>query len=273
MRTYTRYDLDQIGLNLPLPPLRYASNGTVRVNGAGGWYGLYFPETDKSVLPCLTGQVGGMIGGWENWITAWHLNNFYNYDTYIDVGANAGYFSGLAAVMGKDVIAVEANPLYATLLERMSTDNNFYNFSVYHKAVDAGMDNEVELQVPDELHGGASIHHGATNLPGRSVKVKTINLDFLTDHTFVKDKRVLIKMDIEGAEQQAWQGAGIMNKFVKPTYIIEYTPRHYEDNFFNQLQEYGTVTKVNFDGFEEPVTKDQANAEPDWLTLVVRPTD
>lgn len=265
----TRDQLDAWASDLPLPT-DFIAGGFAKVNGSLGHYKLWYPMEDRSVLPCLLGKVGGMRGAWENWITAWHYNNLNQYDTYIDIGANGGYYSFLAYTQGLTVHAFEANQVYFSCLNSSTRDNGAVDRVTIHHAAVSDKDGAVELTVPDELHGGASIRHSDSNLPGRTEKVRAVTLD-----SFFKSRTpigyILVKMDIEGAEQMAWHGAKAFNEKHRPTYIIEYTPRHYDGNFFDELEEYGPVTMVNFEGSEEPITKAQADATEDWITLVVRP--
>lgn len=266
----TRDQLDAWASNIPMPTDRRLNGGFVMVNGSLGQYKLWFPIEDRSVLPCLLGEVGGMKGAWENWITAWHYNHLNQYDTYIDVGANGGYYTFLAASQGLHVRAFEANENYVSCLKASRRDNGLSELVTITHAAVSDASGEVELTVPNELHGGASIRHSDSNLPGDTQSVYAVSLDDAFGGRAPIGK-VLIKMDIEGAEQMAWHGAKEFNEKYRPTYIIEYTPRQYDGNFFDELEEYGVVSMVDFNGEEVPVSKAQADANEDWLTLVIRP--
>lgn len=264
----TRDQLDEWAKTLPMPPV-FINGRHVKVNGSLGQYHLWYPKTDKSVLPCLSGEVGGMPGAWENWITAWHYNVLPEFNSYIDIGANGGYYTMLAASQGKQVFSFEANPEYVECLNKTVSDNGYNDtVRVFGVAV-TDVDDTISLMVPDDLHGGASVRHGETNFPGNEVEVDGVKIDTLF-RSRTPIGTTLIKMDIEGAEQMAFRGAKGFNERIRPTYVIEYTPRHY-DGFWEELEEYGVITKIGFDGIEAPVTKQEAESTEDWITLVVRP--
>lgn len=263
---YERWELDVLASGSHLPSVIKETEDELLVNGMLGQYVLWVPKADRSVGPCLTGEIGGMIGAWENWVTSWHTKNLHNYDTYIDVGANCGYFSFLANYFGLSVIAIEANPQYAGLLTRTIEENDADNVAVVNAAVSES-EGMAMLKVPETLHGGASITDNHIEA-SHHYSVKTITLDDLQGPA---GDRVLVKMDIEGAEEMAFKGATEFNQVVKPTYILEYTPRHYTENFFDALSSYGEVTMVDSNGNETSVTKHEAEGASDWITLVVRP--
>ena len=265
----TRQFLDAAGEQLTLPAVYRETKTMELVNGSLGHYRLWTLKGDTSIRPCLTGDVGGMRGAWENWVTAWHINNFSDFDTYIDIGANCGYFSFLAERHGLLVYAIEANADYVAALEESNFCNSAY-VCVVHAAV-SDSEGFVGLTVPTGLHGAASSRHGDTNLPGTIQRVRTITLDNASFANDLMGQKVLIKMDIEGAEQMAFNGAGRFNDCFKPTYILEYTPRHYDEFFYDELLSYGDITMIDFNGNETAVTKSFANSQDDWITLVVRP--
>lgn len=209
-----------------------------------------------------------MPGAWENWVTAWHYDVLGDFDTYIDVGANGGYFAFLANRYGKHVTAFEPNPIYVEALKK-SKELNGSDMEIVGQAV--GMaPGIIELEIPEELHGSASVMKNIDSkyrIEKITVPVTTLDLHFKARAPI---GNVLVKMDIEGAEQLAWGGAKEFNEKYRPTYVIEYTPNNY-DFFFDELEEYGAVTMIDFTGTEVPVTKEHADNEADWLMLVIRP--
>lgn len=265
MKHYERMILDKMPYVLNLSPIYSEGDNALLVNGMLGKYKLWVSKADRSVTPCLTGEFGGMPGAWENWITSWHTKNFEHFDTYIDVGANSGYFAFLANHYGLKVIACEANPEYVELLSWSKAENDATNVEILAGAI-TDYKGSITLTVPEELHGGASTVYA---LPGKAIEVWCATLDsILID---AHPGRTLIKIDVEGAEPQVFAGASAVNALFKPTYIMEYTPRQYDDTFYDQLAEYGRVTQVDANGGEQPTTKEEANSADDWITLVVRP--
>jgi len=116
-----------------------------------------------------------------------------DYEVFIDVGAYVGYFSIMASHFCKEVIAYEAQPLfYGFLLNNTRTLSNIeckYNW-VSNKG-----------DIPKMAHPFllANVHSGT------EYNVKVVTLDDELLH--LKDKKVLIKMDIEGNELKALKGS------------------------------------------------------------------
>ena len=171
--------------------------------------------------------------------------NFRSADVFVDVGANIGLYTCLASVADKHVIAVEPLPknlkyLYANILE-----NNWKNIEVFP----VGLSEISELAT---LYGGSSTGAsligswaGACKLFRRTIPVST--LDILLNSRFT-GKRILIKIDVEGAEYSVLLGAtNVMRMQPKPIWIVEiclneYHPDGINPNFqntFNLFWKYG----------------------------------
>ena len=140
-------------------------------------------------------------------------------DGFVDVGANIGYFTLLAArrvgPTGR-VIAVEANPRTFRLLEANVRLNGCANVALHHVA--AG-----------EAAGFATLfEREAGNAGGDQVdftgdgKIEVKRLDALVGEQPVR----LIKLDIEGAEAKALRGAsGLLERADAPDLVFEFTPK------------------------------------------------
>lgn len=113
--------------------------------------------------------------------------------TFLDVGANVGYFSLIAAQRGHDVIAIDADPEACDLLSRNAARNGLADrITVVCSAVDVAS-------------GGALLstdygdNPGARHLGSDGDAVSTARLvDLLGDR-----RPEMIKIDIEGMEYQA----------------------------------------------------------------------
>lgn len=148
-------------------------------------------------------------------------------DTFVDIGANIGYFTLLAAFLVGDegrVFAFEPNISNCELLKLGLTDNQFHNVTLYPHAVA-----ESEQPFLLEVNGsnGWVIPFDAPRAATRETDNPT---QFLTtsvtiDHTLRDVDRVdLIKMDIEGAEYRALQGmAEVLCRF-RPVLLTEFSP-------------------------------------------------
>jgi FkbM family methyltransferase len=122
-------------------------------------------------------------------------------DRFVDVGANVGYFSFLAATLGCEVIAVE--PL-ADLLER-SINRSGVKIELHRAAAGDG-ERTVHVRQLDVANGGSG------KLSDQGVAVPMRTLDSMLAGRAVK----LVKLDIEGAEELALIGLS-----QRPALIIE----------------------------------------------------
>jgi FkbM family methyltransferase len=156
-------------------------------------------------------------------------------DVFVDVGANIGYFSLLAASIvgvGGKVIAFEPNVANCELLKLSIKQNEFEQIEVYNNAV-AECDQDFILEV--EGSNGWLVPLEAANSTPFYISEKYDNSSehiqrFLTkavtlDNVLEDVPRIdLIKIDIEGAEPRALQGMnGILQKH-RPVLFTEFYP-------------------------------------------------
>ncbi len=151
-------------------------------------------------------------GLWETHVTGWLQQTLRPGQTFVDVGANAGYFTLLGGQLvgptGR-VVAVEAHPGLAELLRRNVVMNGLYGYvTTWHRAA---WSSPTTLQLHQRLHSsGASsvgaIGQEALNRLGDTeemVEVQAVPVDDLLVGLPPVD---VLKMDIEGAELQAFTG-------------------------------------------------------------------
>ena len=125
-------------------------------------------------------------------------------DTFVDAGANIGFFTILASKLvgpGGKVIAVEMMPDTAAILHRHIARNACDNVTVVENALARTSDEELRATVNDGRFGMASIVSGQG---ARSITVRTRTLDDILSDV---GRVALMKMDLEGAELLALQGA------------------------------------------------------------------
>lgn len=125
-------------------------------------------------------------------------------DIVVDLGANTGYYSLLAArLVGRKgkVYAFEPEPMNYSLLIKNIELNGYDNIVPVQKAV-SNVTGTVRLFLNDKNTGGHTIYQ--PNKKREFVEVESITLD-----EFFKDKKCLINvilMDIEGAEMAVFLG-------------------------------------------------------------------
>lgn len=119
----------------------------------------------------------------------------------VDGGANIGYWTVQmsAPEFGFDrFIAVEANPALIPLLEE-NVKANGIDCTVVHAALAATTGRTVYL--------GGTENHAAAAVGASGTAVKTTSLDALVPRDLAADRMVVVKLDIEGSEIAAFQGA------------------------------------------------------------------
>jgi FkbM family methyltransferase len=249
--------------------MRYNSRDEVELIGKSGvfTYDGFFPDATpfkvsrilSSYWVC-TRPVGPDLaellmkdGFWESWITLWMSNNVKPGSVCIDVGANYGYYTFFLAQHGCKVISIEANPELIKYLEKSVELNSCSDrVRIFNKAVADRSWKTVYLNIDENAIGGSSIMPRGD---GKKILVETM---MLNDILLFEPKIDFVKMDIEGAEEQAWEGVKrIMETNNGCCIIIEFSPICYRNegrDFFALLKNDYDVTYVNSDGVDKPVT-------------------
>ena len=142
--------------------------------------------------------------------------------TFVDIGANIGYFSLLTATLiGEQgqVFSFEPAPGNIALLEKSISENGFGNVKVFPVAVD-----EIDSTLPFTVSGISSNGRLDPFNDGKesNIEVEAKSLDGMKDIVQSVD---YIKMDIEGAEPRALRGMKTLLKTNRPTIIFEFAPK------------------------------------------------
>jgi len=157
-------------------------------------------------------------GGYESGEIELFLETLENVSVCIDIGANAGLYSCLAASRGKQVVAVE--PL-ATNLARLYRNlflNKFLDVEVYP----LGLSSKPGLLPIYGVHLTASFVRGwAKAKEARYSIVPVTTLDILAASRF-EGLPMLIKIDVEGFELEVLRGAErLLSMTPKPIWLVE----------------------------------------------------
>ncbi|MEM7326766.1 MAG: FkbM family methyltransferase, partial [Actinomycetota bacterium] len=179
---------------------------------------LYVDGRDTSVAPALL-----LDGQWEPETTAVFNRLLRPSDCVIDIGANFGYFGVIAAGVvkpeaGGSVHLIEANPDLADLIRRSVAVNRLDDRATVATYAISDQPGELTLQVPRHLWGSSNLGGFDDDLQeaiGRSLTgglpiereftVPAIDLDRYTAERGI-DRVDLVKMDIEGHEELAYDG-------------------------------------------------------------------
>lgn len=207
-------------------------------------------------------------GGWESHIEKYIIWNMPVDGVFLDVGANLGFFSLLAANKMQEerssgrVIAVEANPIVLPYLMASIVESGLeHRIDVIPYAASRNM---VLVQMQENFGnnlGGVPMNSLSELVPSKNRKlVPTVALDtILVDLTRLD----LVKMDIEGAEPKAIEGmVDLLYKF-SPDIIMEINAdclKGVSGMSVAQLVDYMSLVGYKPHTFRydvEPVTKEQ----------------
>jgi FkbM family methyltransferase len=162
---------------------------------------MYVDTRDVSLTPHLI-----MDGNWEQWITDLFTQLVKPGMTVVDIGANFGYYTLLAAgnvgPEGK-VYALEPHPRNFEILKKNININGFGGFTRTYQCAALDKKSQVELHTYPEFMGSHSLFAsgGGEALRGGSVFVDAVPLDELID-----TKVDVVKIDAEGSEPFILEG-------------------------------------------------------------------
>jgi FkbM family methyltransferase len=188
-------------------------------------------------------------------------------DTFLDIGANIGYFSMLAAhlVGGQGrVIAIEPNPENCLLIRSSLAANGFRHVEVHSYA--AGTAPAMFALEVDGSNGRLVPLAGRPSMAMLRFLVPVAPLDSLLADAPRLD---VIKIDVEGAEPMAFGGLQATLQRHKPAIISEFAPAMLRATSGVEPQAYLTlltnlgygIAVINHDGSTMPLPTDYAAIE------------
>ena len=162
----------------------------------------------------------------------------------IDIGANVGLFTCLAAQHGKHVLAFEPHPFNVKLLYRNLQMNGFVEVEVFPIA----LSNQMGVAALFGGGQGATLVNGWCGIKSNYQNLTPLNtLNNAVSHRFA-GQQMLIKMDVEGNEFSILQKAdSLIARTPAPFWIVEHgllenfsgvVNPHFED-LFNVFWSYG----------------------------------
>lgn len=192
-------------------------------------------------------------------------------DCFVDVGANAGYFTLLASkrvgAKGK-VLAFEPVPVTRKELLTNLGLNYTTNVTVFEQAL-SNAAGHTSFSVGPENHRGTSSLR-ALNNGSETLTVETARLDDLLP----KDQRVsLIKIDVEGAEQLALEGMTACLQRDHPDLVIEVTDEYLKPMGHSAASLCGLLGSLGYRMYAieqnalTPITIEQAAKVPQYNAL------
>jgi FkbM family methyltransferase len=207
---------------------------------------------------------------WDPLLTNFVTTNLRRDGVFVDIGANAGYFSLLASQCvgsGGKVLAIEPNPIVAEQLKRNIARNNLANVIVAETAcVDTTETTSLTLYLYGVSNSGRASVSRSNAESLESVQVRATTADRLIRERDLQDV-TLIKIDVEGAELMVLKGMQETIKRFKPTIVLEL-----EDDLLKSfattteevirfLSEFGYVT-LSLGGHANYISRPAAVAPP-----------
>ena len=146
---------------------------------------------------------------------------------FLDCGANLGIYSIFAANQlrkNASVIGVEPNPVIFNRFKRNINLNKFESFVEVHQVAISSSSGNAVLEIPNHTHTMSSLHRDAAAKAGadtESIEVELLTIDQIAAGRSVEG----IKLDTEGHELPALEGAIDCLQKHKPWLLLEYNPK------------------------------------------------
>ena len=192
-------------------------------------------------------------GAWEAEQTNWVISNFKDLSspTFVDVGANFGWYTCLFSKLAKncgEVISIEPSPDNLYFLEKNISLNELNNISLKKMAVGKSK-TKLDLYLAKSDNPGA--HSLIKDTPLQNPENKKFSVDVQTLDFILGEvtKINLMKMDIEGFEIIALKGGlNILDKV--ENILIEFSPHLWKNpsleasEFFKLLSDKGLMPYI-----------------------------
>jgi FkbM family methyltransferase len=201
----------------------YIGNNKMLVKlGYGGY--LTVSSEDLGLMPSLV-----TTGGFEVPLTNYLIKTLKNGQTFVDIGANLGYFTILAAKLvgntGK-VYGFEPNPhMMKFLKDNIAMNWLMQNVKLYENAIYSS-NTEITFHIAKRYQGNSSIYerneNEMMNEEYENVTVQAVRAD---DHLKDLNNIDWVKIDIEGGEYQALLGMEkLFQKKAIKNIVFEWNP-------------------------------------------------
>lgn len=226
---------------------------------------------DPSHNACVDETIA-LQGQWERNITD-RLTEFIKPNmTFFDIGANIGYFSLFVASLLKNTGKVHAFEPINKLAEQIKKSvavNNFNNITIHQVGL-GDTEMETSINIRDENMGGSSLFdYKDLNLVTISsiekISIKTI------DSLFTPQTKVdVIKIDVEGYELEALQGARKLLQAQHPVIFMEFSPIFYKQDRSDKTKE--MITLLQELGYTFQTIAGEPISLTDWVEQTINPT-
>ncbi|MGI6483583.1 MAG: FkbM family methyltransferase [Methanobacterium sp.] len=186
-------------------------------------------------------------GIYEEYETETFKNLLQSNTIFIDIGANIGYYTLIAASKIKDGQIYSFEPVKSNykLLTKNIKINNINNVKAFQKAI-SNRNGKIKIFIDGTNLGNHSLAKNNVIDKTESTEVETIRLDsFFNNLEEIIEEDFLIKIDTQGAEGLIVEGAHnlLLNKNIK--ILMEFWPKGLRNThtdpleLLNKLQGYG----------------------------------
>lgn len=168
---------------------------------------LLLDTRDLAISPWLA-----LRGQWEADVTAWMKSVLGPGRTFVDIGANVGYFTVLGGKLvgpAGRVVAIEPHPRLAALLRHNVAMNGYYNFTTVLEKAAWSEATRLQFHARSSYLGNSSVGSiGAESLGvlGDTEELIEVEAARLDDLLVGCPKVDVVKLDAEGAEGHALRG-------------------------------------------------------------------
>jgi FkbM family methyltransferase len=256
-----------------MQPYCYLGNGIGLTHLSGGE--VFFVDTNTHDITTWI-----LLGGiWETFVDDILCALAQPGDTFVDVGANVGYYTvkiGSRVGPNGQVYAVEANPELFNILSKNIEINGRLSWSKAFNVAAGAEAGQMPLAFERVRSGGGSIslpgHLDAPNTEKCMVPVEAL------DKLLPGDCRVdLMKIDVEGFEPFVLDGMrDLLSRSPDAAIITEVSSAHWARvgdpaEILNRFAEGRKIFRIYYDGFIKEIDKDNltASLDPNFVSYVL----
>lgn len=231
--------------SLMLALIPYATAAELNVEGVGR-FRMFLNPRDVALTPIIMFR-----GRWEPGETFWFVKSLKKGDTVVDIGANVGYYTLIAAkIVGDEgrVYAFEPDPEAFALLQANVRVNGLTNVVLEQKAV-SNEQGVLKLYLAEKNRGDHRIYQPKEGPKRDFVEVEAVSLD---DYFEDYDGDIsLIKIDTQGAEGVIFEGlTGIARRNDGIRFTIEWWPYGVDNMGFDPEKLLAMVTSLGFQFYD-----------------------
>ena len=218
-------------------------------------------------------------GNWEAWVaTAISKEIVRDNCTFIDVGANVGYYTLMCASSHVPVMCFEPDPAIYEILCRSISLNKLDSFVIPYNFGLSDKNEKVKFYVAKNHSGGSTfVDMSDSDDFSEEKELSVMTLDYIYEEyqswSIGAFSNLVIKVDVEGYEKKVWYGAELVRSVPNNVWYIEWVPerdsREANDAFLSDVLKTHDLQVVNTDGTLRPVGKDES-LDMNFETLVLR---